>query len=448
MKILRQLKDLIGGRGRVILKVGSWSLVAKICAACNLFGSVPFALNALDPAQFGAWAVLVSIVAFSGFLDLGFGNGAMNLVASAHGRGSNAEVATITREGWRILLVVAAALAAVSIVAIAFVPWHRIIGLPLALADMTRNSVAIVLFAVVLSVPLNLGSRIQLGLGRGDRAARWQALGQLGALAAVVLASRYHPTLLALCAASVIAPLLGAFANTLALARDPILAGPASLAGENPRRVRANILREGWIFFALQLAAALSFSADLMLISALVGPQQAGTYAIVQRVFSLIPLVLGLVWSPLWPLYRSALGARDHHWVAQTLRRTIVAAVALAAISGLGIALTLNTIVQFWVPGTATASSLLLAGFTVWVIFEAAGTAVATFLNSASVLRFQLLCSTAFAFSCVTCKIVALVHFGVDLVPWVTVVTYALTFILPLLIWWPKIKLQSFGRQY
>ncbi len=59
-------------------------MVAKAAAAANLFLTVPFVLHALGPAQFGAWATLVSLVMFAGFLDFGFGNGTMNLVAAAH----------------------------------------------------------------------------------------------------------------------------------------------------------------------------------------------------------------------------------------------------------------------------------------------------------------------------------------------------------------------------
>jgi O-antigen/teichoic acid export membrane protein len=73
----------MGPRGRRILHTSAWSMVAKLAAAANLFLTVPFVLRTLGPAQFGAWATLVSLVMFAGFLDFGFGNGTMNLIAAA-----------------------------------------------------------------------------------------------------------------------------------------------------------------------------------------------------------------------------------------------------------------------------------------------------------------------------------------------------------------------------
>ncbi|HSR65874.1 MAG TPA: hypothetical protein VLM17_09785, partial [Xanthomonadaceae bacterium] len=227
---------------------------------------------------FGAWATLVSLVVFAGFLDFGFGNGTMNLVAAAHGRGSAAEVASVIREGRRTLVLIALALAALVLVALPLVPWHRMLGLKADYAGDCRAAAAAVLFTVVLAVPLNLANRIQLGLGRGDRAFRWQVLGQLATLALVVVLARANASFVVLTAAAVATPLLASLANTLSLSRDPVLAHPRS--GHRPDLAR-RIRREGLLFFVLQLSAALAFSADLPLISTLRGPADAGTYAIV-----------------------------------------------------------------------------------------------------------------------------------------------------------------------
>ena len=98
----------IGERWRRIAHAGSWSLVAKASAVAHLFLSVPFVLTALGPTRFGAWATLVALVSFAGFLDFGVGNGAMNLVAAAYGRGAKGEITTILREAQRALLQIAA----------------------------------------------------------------------------------------------------------------------------------------------------------------------------------------------------------------------------------------------------------------------------------------------------------------------------------------------------
>src|SRR6185312_9237749 len=157
----------IGERGRRIAHASSWSFIAKASAAAHLFLSVPFVLTTLGAAGFGAWATLVALVASAGFLDFGIGNGAMNLVAAAHGRGAKGEITTILREARHALLHVAGWLLVTIFLSAFIVPWHRLLGMPMTMANECRAAVLVVLVSITASVPLNLAIRVQLGLGRG-----------------------------------------------------------------------------------------------------------------------------------------------------------------------------------------------------------------------------------------------------------------------------------------
>lgn len=422
----------IGMRGRRIIHASSWSLIAKACAAAHLFLSVPFALRALGSEQFGAWATLVAFVVFAGFLDFGIGNGAMNLVAEAHGRKDDAQAAAILRAARAVLVRIAFALLLPIVLLGVFVPWHDLLGLPGALSGQSRMAAMVVLATILVSIPLNLANRAQLGLGRGERTFRWQAIGQLAALATVVLVSFQDASLAALTAASVVPPVLGSLANALHLNRDPLWNARSLDQGQLEGTSRA-IRTEGLAFFGLQLAAALAFTADLPLISALSGPHDAATYAIVQRLFSAIPLCLSLVWAPLWPIYRQALAAGDHQWVSRTFRRSMGAAVLFATASALVIALGSDVLLTSWVRTPLAVPTLLVAGFATWCVVEAAGTAMATLLNAASVLRYQLVTSAIFALTCLAGKAWVITLGHVELLPWVTTGTYLASNVLPLL---------------
>ncbi|MBP3984521.1 hypothetical protein J5837_08775 [Pseudoxanthomonas helianthi] len=429
----------------MIVQTGSWSLAAKLAAAANLFLSVPFVLHALGPAQFGAWATLVSLVVFAGFLDFGFGNGTMNLVAAAHGRGATIEVAAVIREGRRTLVMIAVALAAAMVVALPLIPWHRLLGLPVDAAGTCRAAVAVVLFTVVLAVPLNLATRIQLGLGRGDRAFRWQALGQLTTLALVIGLAWAKASFVVLTAAAVATPLFASVANTLSLTRDRTLAySPSGHRPDLARRIR----HEGLLFFVLQLSAALAFSADLPLISTLCGPTDAGTYAIVQRLFSIVPLSLGLIWAPLWPIYRQALASGNHDWVIRTLRKSLLLAAIVSVCAALVFGFGFDRIVSLWVHRPLIVGGTLLAGFAVWSVIDAIGTALATFFNAASIMRYQVIVASFFALTCLALKTWAIYRFGVTAVPWVTIATYVVTSLLPTIILGPRLVAIALAKDY
>lgn len=430
------IRNAIGPRGRRIVATGSWSLVAKGCAAAHLFLSVPFVLQALGPPEFGAWVTLVAVVSLAGFLDFGMANGAMNLIAQARGRRTDGEVAAIFFEARAVLIRTAMLLAIPATVLVIVIPWHSLLGLPETSSERSRTAVAIIAGTVLLSAPLNLATRAQLGIGRGEQAFRWQALGQIAALTTVVIAAKMGAGLATLTAASVCLPALASFANNLQLSRDPGFRKQSGVTSDRAS-LRRSIRAEGLAFFGLQLSAALAVTADLPLITSLVSSEAAGTYAIAQRLFSTIPLCLSLVWAPLWPIYRHALASGDLAWVARTLRRSLIVAVAFATLAATVLCISFDYIVGLWIQVPLYYSIALIVGMGVWCIVDAAGTAISTFLNAASVLRYQLATAVAFSIISLVGKVALLTRGHVELMPWITVTAYTVCCLLPLA-WYGK----------
>ena len=438
----------IGSRGRTIVRTGTWSLLAKSSAAAVYLLSIPLAYSALDPVQFGIWATLVSIVSFSNFMDFGIGNGCMNLIASAHGKGDAARAATVFRQGLLVLTAIACALFLASLVGLLAVPGANWVpGGSRGPADIV-SSMLLAVGVAVFSAPLSLGLRARLATGRGDSAFRWQAAGHAGALLALFLASSRQPTLLSMTAAALLPPLLASAINALSVGLHRDFRRPLPLTGPERRQIRRAIAREGGLFFVLQLAAALTFSADLLLIAWLRGATEAGNFAVVQRLFSIVPMALSLVWAPLWPIYRSALATGNHAWVARTLRFSTALALGGALLISPLIMASHDHLLDVFAPGHPGASLVLLAGFAIWTCFEAAGTSIATFLNSASVLRFQVVSASVLAIAAVLAKVWVLVAWSPDLLPWATSSVYAAVFVVPLAFFWKSIWAAAMARSY
>lgn len=430
------LNGMISHRGFRILKTGGWALTAKICAAINLFVCVPFVLEALGQRYFGAWAAVVSVITLSNFLDFGLGNGAMNLIAGAKGGNRPEQISGIIATAYASLLKTTAFLT-LSFLAIPFLPWHRLLGLPVADAGISTASVAIVLFAVVATIPLSLANKLQLGLGIGGKAFRWQAAGQLLTAGTVILLAKSGYGLPALVAGSALIPLSALLMNTREFLKDfPKVDAPLHADSQISRQIR----HEGSLFFILQLCAALAFSLDLLLITALSGAEQATTYSIVQRVFSLIPLSLGLFWVSLWPTYREALAANHHHWAFRTFKKSTLLAALYAACFGLLIALLFKPVTTLWIGHTIQASSFLVWGFAAWHVLESIGTSVATLLNAGSIVRYQVFIGCIFALTCLSIKIMILRQHTPEALPWVTAACYLMLSLFPAILLRKRIR--------
>jgi O-antigen/teichoic acid export membrane protein len=430
------LNGMIGHRGYRILKTGGWALTAKICAAINLFVCVPFVLEALGQRHFGAWAAVVSVITLSNFLDFGLGNGAMNLIAGAKGGNRPEQISAIIATAYSSLLKTTAVLT-LSFLAIPFLPWHRLLGLPAADADISMASVAIVLLAVLATIPLSLANKLQLGLGIGGKAFRWQAAGQLLTAGTVIALATSGYGLPALVAGSALVPLSALLMNTRELLKSlPTMDNPLHADSLISKQIR----HEGALFFILQLCAALAFSLDLLLITALSGAEQATGYSIVQRAFSLIPLSLGLFWVSLWPAYREALAANHHHWAFKIFKKSTLLAAAYAACFGILMAILFEPVTGLWIGHSLKVSGVLIWGFAAWHVMEAIGTSIAMLLNAASIVRYQVFVGCIFALTCLSIKILALQYYTLDALPWITVISHLLLSLIPILFLRKKIR--------
>lgn len=431
--------SLIGRRGRQIIKTGGWSLVAKMFSALSVFICVPFSLNALGDKYFGAWATIISIFTFSSFLDFGIGNGAMNLIADAKGRKNDSEVFKIANQSLLITNKLTLALLAIFTALTLLIPWHKILGLGPNDAIESTKSIATIFIALLLAIQINLVARLQLGLGKGHKAYKLLALGQITSIPIVIIVSKIYPSLPALVAASTITPLLFLFKNTY------IFRAEYSSNSErvvNIDHTYLSILKSGGGFFTLQLIAVAAFNSDLLLISATLGAEAAGQFSIVQRIFSVIPILMGLAWNALWPAYRESLSKGDYQWVMRTFKISTVVLILFSILAGSFLAIFVNDIAHLWIDNQSRQYGQLVWGFVIWNLVFAAGSSIAIILNSANVIKFQIITFGAFAIAAPFAKIHVMNAIGIEYINSYSAVMYLLFCVIPAYIYFPKLKIK------
>ena len=438
----------VGSRGADILRTGTYALLAKASSAGNLFVAMPFVHQSLDSNGFGAWATLTSFATIAGFLDFGFSNGAMNLVASAHARGDQREVYALARGTWRILCRTALVLALAALLILAFLPWRSLLGLDPDMGPQAGAATAATLASMVAGVPLGLALRMQLATGSATSGYKFAAAGQLLACAATIILARHGATLPMLVVATLWPPLLLSIANTFIFARKlraPVQAD-ATVAPNQPSILK--IQQEGILFFVLQLAAVLAYTCDLPLISALVGAEEAGRYAIVQRLFSLVPLALGLLWAPLWPSYRQALARGEYDWAFLAFRQTVSGALLAAGIAATACWYWFDPISVIWMQTSISPPPLLLAGMAAWAVADAAGGAYGTFLNAAGMFRFLVTTACLSSVTTFALKYWLAANGYIALLPWATLACFLMIDVFPLIVLWPSMKRNIRAKSY
>jgi O-antigen/teichoic acid export membrane protein len=418
------------------------ALVSAFAQAVNMLTmlvSIPLTLNYLGVERYGLWIVISSLITILGFADLGLGNGLLNAIADANGRKDRSAAESYVSSAFYMLSGVTLILGSLWIIVSPLVTWNWLFNVtaPQAIAE-TSPALSIFVWCMLISLPFGLAQKIHDGYQEGYVNGLWRAGGSLLGLASVLLAIYFRAGLPLLVLAMAGTPALLMVFNALLLfcGQRPELRPQWKLVSKS---ASTRILKNGMLFFVLQLAVVIGFQSDTLIVARFLGVNQVPQYAIPMRLFMLIPSLLNLVIAPLWPAYAEAIARRDVAWVHKSFYRSLF----LAA----GFSLPLSTlfiifgdrIIQLWAGDQIQPNLLLLLGIGLWTVLVSLAAPISVLLNGANVIRFQVICASFMALGNLAFSIILVQKVGISgpvLASSISWVTFSL---LPTVLYLPRL---------
>jgi O-antigen/teichoic acid export membrane protein len=353
--------------------------------------SVPLTLGLLGPVRFGMWMTIASVVALLGATDLGIGNGVLNSVARAYGQGDAAAARQYLASGFVALAGIAVALGVLFLIVYPIVPWasvYNVAGDRLA-ASEAGPATAVFVATFLANQPLSLVRQVRAAYQEGFVQSSFEALGNVLAIAFLLAAVAMKASLPLLLLAVTSGPIVAAVANLGVLIRlqRPWLAPRWS---DVTRDALRSVVGIGLAFMILQVAYAVGFSTDWLVVANVVGPAAVAEYSVVYRLFS-IPLGLAAIAVlPLWPAYREAISRNDIAWVRLTLTRSLK--VTILGVIPVTIALIIAgpTIVGLWTSRNVSPAYGLYLGLGAFTIAYTLANTFGMVLNGAQMMRYLI----------------------------------------------------------
>lgn len=434
--------SVASGRSKERYRRAGLSTVASIAArgiqVLTSLVTVPLTLHYLGSQRYGMWMVMSSLIAMLGFADLGIGNGLLNAISGAYGRDDRGEAARYVSSAFFALVAISLLVLAAFTVVYAIVPWGRVfnVDMPLAVAE-SGPAVAVLLLSFVVGMPLSVISRVRAGYQEGFIDSAWIVAGNLLSLALVLLAVAARGGLPVLVLAMAAGPLLATAMNGVELfwRRLPWLRPRWTAAS---RTAAYAVLGTGLYFFVLQIAGAVAYQSDSLVLAQVLGPDAVAQYAIPMKLFMLVPTAMGLLFVSLWPAYAEAFSRGDWKWTMVTLRRSIWMGVLIGVPSSVALVAVGKPLIRLWVGSSVEPTTLLLAAAGTWAALTCVGGAFATFLNGAGILRLQVVLAVLMMTGNLALSILLTMRIGVSGVIWGSVVAQVVFVIVPLtayLIW-------------
>jgi O-antigen/teichoic acid export membrane protein len=418
---------------------GSAATLARIVQAGTSLVTVPLTLKYLGNERFGLWMTISSVLAMAAFADFGVGNGVLNTVATAFGKNDVEGIRKAVSSGFAILSSIAVLLLLFFWGIYPFISWADFFRVSSPLA---RNEAgpALAVFAAcfALNISMDVVQRVQLGLQQGYRYGLWQLCGSVAGLIGVLGGIGLHVGLPVLVIAIAGAPIFATSLNAIhffGFVRPDLRPSRRLVA----RGAISEIARLGGLFFVLQVVVAVSFSADNFIIARTLGAVNVPEYSIPQRMFALLAAMSGMLVAPLWPAYGEAISRGDVAWVRRTLVRSLLVVLAVAStISGFLLIMS-DKLIYWWVGSRIHPPFFLLAGLAIWTVIDCCSGALASFLNGMAVIRFQVIVASLFGVGCLALKVFFIRHYGIESVPWATILAYSLLSVLPFAIYVPRL---------
>ena len=408
------------------------SAAARAVSVFTVVISIPITLRYLGVDRFSVWMTITSLTALLTFADLGLGNGLMNAVARCHANEDPAGLRAYTSTALLVLGGLTLLLSAAAVGSASIVPWAALLAVDPRLLSAPELARVMTVFIICLAVgiPLTVVQKVQLALQLGYLASLWQLAASIAALLALLAAVKLQASLAWLVVASFGTP-------SLVLAASGIIFWTRQRPAERPALRLANatygleLARSGGLFFVIQVAGAVAFASDTLIIAHVLNPRAVAQYSVASRLIDGLVMVTALFLTPLWPAYADAFARGDGRWIRKTLVTSMAGTVIATALFGALLVGVSRPLTLVWVGPQVEYSMALFALCCVWGVVKAAGNALAMFLNGVGWIGFQALVAVVFACAVIPLKVVFAHEFGVIGVPVALAIAYIATIAVP-----------------
>jgi O-antigen/teichoic acid export membrane protein len=430
--LLAQLRARLfrGQRRTAIVLSAAAGLLSKSVNFAMLFAVVPLTLPSLGAERFGVLMTILGYGALFSFVDLGIGSALIRETARSNAVDEPDRLAELLGSGFALLIALGLVFSLGLLLAAHLLPIDKVfLRLPIQYVEETRSALTVFALLFGVALPLQGLQKIYLGFQQAYLTHTASALLSIAALAALY----FSPT------ESLTMPAIVAWVYGLP-ALAPLVFLPTfwsrRLRGYRPRWATTvmhsrQLLRAGSLYLMLQMGYVLGWSIDGSLSSAMLGASSAGLLAVVQRLFQLVTVPLGLLNAPLWPAYSDAAARGDQAFLRKTLQKSMLFTLMLAIMASATLVVFRDEIVNLWFGKQLLIPTALVVLAAVMATLEATGNSFAMYLNGLHVLKPQLIVAGSFVLISIPVKF-SLIHlYGIEGLVASTILCYALCVVMP-----------------
>ena len=387
---------------------------------------MPAMLNYLGASAFGIWITGISMTSIAAFLDLGIGNSLLTKLAVYHGQSDEAAARRSIGAAYRILGLVF--LCSLSIFTIFIVlGYNGFVFFRPEILFADTNTILIVVVTILFflaGLPLSMVYRV---LYAHQQIPLHNAIQILSAAVSIILTLWVIQLALApwvVVAAYSVGPVIVMIAASIwYFTAYPQFRPQASdfTYGSEAR----GLFKLGIGHLALAIFTSVGMNSDFLLVQYVFGSDIVTAFALPSRIGSLMVMIVGTLFMPLWGFNGIALSQKNYAMVRRNTLLMSLGGVTIVFLTGVLLTLGSDRIMLLWVGQNFPDQALIIAMMAIFSMVIAVTSPYNMVLNAAGLVNVQILCWFGFVVISFIAKIGLMTILGPWVVPLAAAVVYA-----------------------
>ena len=384
-------EDLTGDsvRTKAVVRHISLTFIYKIIAVGLNFLLISLTVDYLDVERYGVWVIIISIMSWVTFFDIGLGNGMRNKLTEALAVKDVVLAKTYVSTGYFLICFISLLLICVHIGISYFAPWNKIFNTTV----LSQGEFASIVFVLGVSFIVNLVLSLSNQIFSSYQEASVSPLSQL-ILNVIVLISVWLLITYAVKG--------NLFYLSVCYSLSMIISGVVitywfyikhkevfpSFKSFSLGKIK-EIGSLGGKFFVLKIAVLVIFTTDNLIITQVLGPKSVTPYAIVFKLFAGIIIIHSICGGPLWSAYTDAFFKNDIKWIKRVLKN-LNKLVGINVLIVCGLIIFSRDIIRIWI-GEVDFPNSLPVFMGIYALVRIWSSNYSSFLNGIGKVNFQLI---------------------------------------------------------
>ncbi|MBS1737850.1 MAG: oligosaccharide flippase family protein [Bacteroidetes bacterium] len=350
---------------------------------------VPLTISYIDPARYGIWLTLSSMVVWFSFFDIGFGNGLRNKFAEALAKGEHDLARVYVSTTYAILSIIIGVVLVIFFCVNPFLNWATMLNTPKEMAGELSILAIIVFVFFCLKFVFQLLTTVLTANQEPAKASAFDFFGSLLSLIIIfTLTKTTEGNLIYLGIVLSCVPVLVLLASSIWFYTHDYKRYAPSIKFVKFTYAR-NLMSLGLIFFIIQIGAIVLFNTNNIIITQLFGPQQVTVYDVSYKLFSVVIMIFSIIAGPLWSAYTDAYVRNDFAWIKGTISK-MEKIWGVMIVFTVGLLLASPLIFKYWIGKKVTFPFTLSIAMCLYVIVYIWQNIHVFLLNGIGKIRLQL----------------------------------------------------------